>query len=91
MSFWLIVLGVLLILIGFSVWWDDKEISRQIELEEVNREHSPELYDTSDDDEFNERYGSLAPYIATAVLLFYALRGVLTAIGGVWLVVGGVN
>lgn len=91
MNFWLIALGLLLVLIGFSVWYDDKEFNRLLELDEMEKEGSPELYDDEEDEEFHTRWGGLAPYVASAVLLFYAARGILTGLGGVWLVVLGVR
>lgn len=91
MSFWLIALGLLLVLIGFSVWYDDKEFNRLLELDEMEKEGSPELYDDEEDKEFHDRWGALAPYVAYTVVAFYALRGILTGLGGVWLVVLGVG
>lgn len=89
MGFWYVVLGVIVFLIGYSVWWDDKEVSRLIELEQMHKEHSPELYDTTEDEEFEARWGSFAPYAAAIAALFYWVRGIIIgAAGGVLVVLG---
>lgn len=91
MSFWMVVLGLTLVLIGFSIWYDDREFNRLMELDALEQESSPELYNSEEDDAFHDRWGALAPYVAYAVVWFYALRGILTGLGGVWLVVLGVS
>ena len=87
MSFWMIVFGFTLILIGFSIWYADREFNRLMELDTLEQESSPELYNSEEDDAFHDRWGSLAPVVAWTVVGFYALRGILTGLGGVWLMV----
>ena len=89
MSFWLVLMGITLTLIGFSVWYDDRAIARQIELEQLEQEDSSELYGVDEAHDFVERWGSMGEGIALALMLFYAVRGIITAVGGVWLVILG--
>lgn len=91
MNLFLIIVGILTMLIGFSIWWDDREYNRQMAIEEMHREDSPELYDDDEDNDFVERWGVLAPYVAFVVVGFYTVRGWVVLAGGAWLTVTGVG
>lgn len=91
MSPFLIIVGLFTMLIGAAIWYDDKEIQRLAELEEMEREHSPELYDDEEDTEFQERWGSFAPAAAFIAAAFYTLRGLFVIFGGAWLTVTGIG
>lgn len=85
MSFWLITLGLLLILVGWSIVYDDLEYTRLLELEEMEREASPELYEDPEWEKFEARWGALATPVALVITVFYNIRGFIVGLSGVML------
>jgi hypothetical protein len=85
MSFLIIMAGLLLALIGWSVHYDDRMTEHLFELEQLEKEGSPELYPDADDEEIQARYGRYSEVLVFVVGLFYTVRGAVIGIAGIWL------
>ncbi len=89
MDIWQIIAGLILMLVGYSIIHEDREYTRIRELEEMERESSPELYNTAEDADPYRPYSELQDIIDGAVGLFYMARGAALCLGGALLLVSG--
>ena len=90
MSVLIIIAGLLLALIGWSVHYDDREFERLADLDAADPDFDSALYDDEFDDYMEGRYGSYAPLAAFLAGLFYTVRGTVIGIAGIWLVIAEV-
>ena len=84
MDIWQILAGLILLLIGCSIIYDDRQFAKEQELEELERENNPQAWAGHDPHE------ELNHWTDWVIGLFYLSRGYALALGGALLVVNGV-